>query len=52
MGVSEDAANSSLRFGLGRFTTAAEVEFAARRVAEEAARLRDTAPTWKIATEA
>ncbi len=51
MGVTEDEANSSIRFGLGRFTTEAEVQFAARRVAEEAVRLRALAPEWKIAAE-
>jgi cysteine desulfurase len=40
LGFSEDAARSSLRFGLGRFNTPAEVEFAAERVIEAVRQLR------------
>ncbi len=39
LGLSEAQARSSVRFGLGRFTTEGEVEEAARRVAEGVARL-------------
>ena len=39
MGISKQLAASSLRISLGRFTTADEVERAARRIADEAARL-------------
>jgi cysteine desulfurase len=40
IGLSDDAARSSLRFGLGRFNTPADVEFAAERVALAVERLR------------
>jgi cysteine desulfurase len=40
LGFSEDAARSSLRFGLGRFNTPADVDFAIQRVAEAVGRLR------------
>jgi len=40
MGFREDAARSSLRFGLGRFNTPADVDFAIQRVTEAVARLR------------
>jgi cysteine desulfurase len=40
MGFSEDAARSSLRFGLGRFNTPADVDFAIQRVTEAVVRLR------------
>lgn len=40
MGVPDLLAHASLRFGLGRFTTAEEVEYAAGRVVEEVGRLR------------
>jgi len=40
LGLSEEASRSSLRFGLGRFNTAAEVEFAVERIGETVARLR------------
>jgi cysteine desulfurase len=43
LGVSEDLARSTLRFGLGRFNTAAEIEFAATAVAAAVSRLRQLA---------
>ena len=42
LGLSDDLANASIRLGLGRFTTAAEVDFAADALADATARLRDT----------
>ena len=46
LGRSDRLAQSSLRFSLGRFTTAAEVEYATRRVATEIERLRSCAPGY------
>jgi cysteine desulfurase len=43
LGLSEDAARSSLRFGLGRFNTAAEVEIAIERVVQAVRQLRKLA---------
>ena len=43
MGLTEDLARASLRFGLGRFTTAEEIDFAIDAVAGAVARLRDPA---------
>jgi len=43
LGLSEDAARSSLRFGLGRFNTEADVELAAGRVVAAVHRLRKLA---------
>jgi len=40
LGLSQDATRSSLRFGLGRFTTPDEIEFAVQSVAEVVTRLR------------
>jgi cysteine desulfurase len=40
MGISEARSKASLRFGLGRFTTEAEIDFAIRYVAESVGRLR------------
>ncbi|MCE9632395.1 MAG: cysteine desulfurase [Planctomycetia bacterium] len=40
LGLSEDQARASLRFGLSRFTTESEVDEAARRIAAGIARLR------------
>jgi cysteine desulfurase len=44
LGHSDRLAQSTLRLSLGRFTARAEVEFAARRIAEEIPRLRAIAP--------
>ena len=46
MGLSEDMARSSLRFGLGRFTTADEIEFAIGAVASAVERLRSHGVAW------
>ena len=40
LGLTDEAAGSSLRIGLGRFTTEAEVEQAAEAIAEAVTRLR------------
>jgi len=40
LGMGDEAARSSLRFGLGRFNTAAEVDFVIERLADTVARLR------------
>ncbi len=49
IGVSHDHAHCSLRFGLGRCNTEADVDVVAARVAEEVERLRERSPTWQVA---
>ena len=44
LGLSKDRALASLRFGIGRLTTAAEVDYAAERVGEVVKRLRQLSP--------
>jgi cysteine desulfurase len=44
LGIGEDLAHSSVRFGLGRFNTADEIDFVARRVIESVKRLRAFTP--------
>ena len=44
IGLEEHLAHSSIRFGLGRFNTEEEVNYAARRVVEEVRRLRELSP--------
>ena len=46
MGLSEDLARSSLRFGLGRFTTLEEIDFAIESVAKAVERLRSQGVAW------
>ncbi|MGH7926360.1 MAG: aminotransferase class V-fold PLP-dependent enzyme, partial [Candidatus Binatia bacterium] len=48
MGVPDELAHTSIRFGLGRFNTADEVDFAVRRVVEEVKRLRAISPLYKV----
>lgn len=51
LGVGDELAHSSLRFGLGRFTTEEEVEYVADRVNREVERLREMSPLWELAQE-
>ena len=48
MGLDEDMARASLRFGLGRFTTAEEIDFAIEAVAAAVARLRQNSVAWTV----
>ena len=49
MGLDDDAAHGALRFSFGRFTTAGEVDHAARRIREAVAELRALSPDWHAA---
>ncbi len=51
MGVSDDLAHSSIRFGLGRFTTAEEIDFVIRLVVEKVKKLRDMSPLYEMVKE-
>src|SRR5207245_10973081 len=44
LGVGDDLAHTSIRFGLGRFNTDEEVDYVAERVIREVARLRQMSP--------
>jgi cysteine desulfurase len=48
MGVGDDMAHSSIRFGLGRFTTEAEVDYTVRLVIEKVKKLRDMSPLYEM----
>lgn len=48
IGVHEELAHNSLRFGLGRFNTEEEVDFVIERVAGEVRRLRQLSPSARI----
>ena len=51
MGVADDAANSSIRFGLGRFNTEEEVDYAAQSLIEAVRKLRELSPLWEMTRE-
>jgi cysteine desulfurase len=52
LGVPEDLAHSSIRFGLGRFNTEEEVDYVAGRVVETVKRLRELSPLYEAAKRA
>ncbi len=51
LGLDDDLAHSSLRFGLGRFTTDEEVEFAIDHVKTAVHKLREMSPLWEMFKE-
>ncbi|HMD31156.1 MAG TPA: IscS subfamily cysteine desulfurase [Candidatus Acidoferrales bacterium] len=51
LGVGEDLAHTSIRFGLGRFNTEEEVDYVAARVIETVRRLRELSPLYEMAKE-
>ncbi len=48
LGLSDEVAHSSIRFSIGRFTTAAEIDAALAQVRETVARLRELSPLWDM----
>jgi cysteine desulfurase len=50
LGVPEELAASSIRFGLGRFNTEEEVDYVAERVVETVASLRELSPEYESVT--
>jgi cysteine desulfurase len=51
LGVGDDLAHTSIRFGLGRFNTVEDVDYVAGRVTHEVRRLRDLSPLYEMAKE-
>jgi cysteine desulfurase len=51
LGVKEELAHSSIRFGLGRFNTQEEVDYVGERVIEVVSRLREISPLYEMAKE-
>jgi cysteine desulfurase len=51
LGAGDDLAHSSIRFGLGRFTTKEEVDYVADKLTSVVSRLRDMSPLYELAKE-
>jgi len=51
LGLDDELAHSSLRFGLGRFTTEEEIDFTIKCVSDAVQRLRDMSPLWEMFKE-
>ncbi len=51
LGAGDDLAHSSIRFGIGRFNTQAEVDYVAERVVDTVKRLRELSPLYEMAKE-
>ncbi len=51
LGLGDDLAHSSLRFGLSRFTTEEEVDYTIKAISETVLKLRDMSPLWEMYKE-
>jgi cysteine desulfurase len=51
LGVDEELAHTSLRLGIGRFSTIEEIDYAVDRIVSEVSRLREMSPLWEMAQE-
>ncbi|WAQ91713.1 hypothetical protein PtA15_15A104 [Puccinia triticina] len=51
LGASDENAHSSLRFGIGRFTTEQEVDYVAGKIVDVVTRLRELSPLWEMVQE-
>ena len=51
IGTDEDLAHSSIRFGIGRFTTVEEVDFTIQKCIHHVRRLRKMSPLWEMMEE-
>ncbi|XP_078364788.1 cysteine desulfurase-like isoform X2 [Oculina patagonica] len=51
IGADEDLAHSSIRFGIGRFTTEEEIDYTVERTIKHVKRLREMSPLWEMVQE-
>jgi cysteine desulfurase len=48
LGLGDDLAHSSLRFGLGRYTTEEQIDYTIEQVSKTVRKLRDMSPLWEM----
>ena len=51
LGVEDEMAHTSIRLGIGRFTTEEEVDLAAESLVKAVTKLREMSPLWEMAQE-
>lgn len=51
LGLGDDLAHSSLRFGLGRFTNDEQIEYTIKAISETVLKLREMSPLWEMYKE-
>ena len=51
IGVGDELAHTSIRFGIGRFTTEEEIDYAINLIEEKVQKLRDLSPLWEMMEE-
>ena len=51
LGLGDDLAHSSLRFGLSRFTTEEEIDFTVKSITDTVNKLREMSPLWEMYKE-
>ena len=51
LGLGDDVAHSSIRFGIGRFNTDAEIDYVADRMIDTVKKLRELSPLYEMVKE-
>jgi cysteine desulfurase len=51
LGIGEELAHTSIRFGIGRFNTDADIDFVVDLVTKAVTRLREMSPLWEMVQE-